>query len=370
MEKISVLSIFNKLDTTIIPLENFINLDDEIEKYILVLDQNKNLAQKELYKLYPDNKVILLTSEYSNIWRILNILRNKISIVHTHHTKSALLGLSLKIIFRLYLIHTVHNNFLVGYNLLQKSVFKLIFTFADRLIANSFETFKSLPLFINKDKKVVIHNFIDDIKIEKYCKDLQKININKRKFIFGTVCRLVSFKNIPLIVKSFEKIIFSHKIDASLVIIGTGPLEIKLKNLVNKLNLSDRVEFTGLLKRDDVYERVRGFDSFIVSSFYEGFCNAMVEAVAIGVPLIASNINTLKEVVGGYENASFFESDNLEELTYLMKYSYDKNNFEMIHKKALNAKKYVLNNYSKEKISELYKKQYLELYFRKRKFKK
>ena len=149
MEKIAVLSIFNKLDTTIIPLENFINLDNQIEKYILVLDQSKNLAQKEINKLYPDNKVFLLTIEYSSIWRIFNILRNKITIVHTHHTKSALLGLSLKFMFRVYLIHTVHNNFLVGYNKIQKSVFILCFTFADRLIANSLETFKSLPSFIS-----------------------------------------------------------------------------------------------------------------------------------------------------------------------------------------------------------------------------
>ena len=100
---------------------------------------------------------------YILIWIIIHLLKHKINVVHTHHTKSALLGLIFKIFFRPYFIHTVHNNFLVGYNKIQKSVFILSFTFADRLIANSFETFKSLPLFINKDKKVVIHNFIDDI---------------------------------------------------------------------------------------------------------------------------------------------------------------------------------------------------------------
>jgi len=364
MKKIAVLSIFNKLETTTIPLENFINLDNQIEKYILVLDQNKNLAQKKIKKLYPENKVFLLSFKDLKIWKIIHLLKHKINIVHTHHTKSALLGFILKIFFKPYLIHTVHNNFLVGYSKIQKSIFILIFTFADRIIANSFETFKSLPSFISEDKKIVIHNAIDDNKIEKYSKDVGKINIRKRKLVFGTVCRLVNFKNIPLIVKSFEKIIFLHKIDASLIIIGSGPLEKKLKNYVNKLNLTDRVEFTGLLTRDKVYQRVSSFDAFIVSSFYEGFCNAMVEAVAIGIPLIASNINTLKEVVGGFQNASFFESDNLEELTNLMKLFSDVDNFKTINKKAINAKKYVLNNYSKKKISDLYKNQYLDLYFK------
>lgn len=369
MKKISVLSIFNKLDTTIIPLENFINLDDQIEKYILVLDQNKNLAQKEISKLYPNKKIYLIAFQGLGIWRIIQLLKNKISVVHTHHTKSALLGLILKIIFQIYLIHTVHNNFLVGYNKIQKIIFRLIFLFADRLIANSLETFKSLPSFINKNKKVIIHNSIDDIKLAKYSNDLGKINIKKRKLVFGTVCRLVDFKNIPLIVKSFEKIIFIHKIDASLIIIGAGPLETKLKNLVNMLNLSDRVEFTGLLNRDNVYERVRGFDVFVVSSLYEGFCNAMVEAAAIGVPLIVSNIPTLREVLGGFQNASFFESNNLDELTNLMRFFSSAENYEMINKKAINAKKYVLKNYSKKRVSELYKNQYFELYFRNAKFK-
>ena len=364
MEKIAVLSIFNKLDTTIIPLENFINLDNQIEKYILVLDQSKNLAQKEINKLYPNKNVYLLALKDLRISRMIYLLKNRISIIHTHHTKSALLGFILKIFFRPYFIHTVHNNFLVGYNKIQKSIFILIFTFADRLIANSLETFKSLPSFISEDKKIVIHNAIDDIKIEKFSKDLQKIDFRKRKLVFGTVCRLVNFKNIPLIVKSFEKIIFVHKIDASLIIIGAGPLEKNLKNLVNKLNLEDRVEFTGLLNREKVYERVSSFDAFIVSSFYEGFCNAMAEAVAIGVPLIASNINTLKEVVGGFQNASFFESDNIEELANLMKKFSKADDAKIIKKKAINAKKYVLNNYSKKKILNLYKNQYFDLYFK------
>ena len=71
MEKIAVLSIFNKLDTTIIPLENFINLDNQIEKYILVLDQNKKIAQKKIKKLYPDKKVYLLAFKDLRISRMI-----------------------------------------------------------------------------------------------------------------------------------------------------------------------------------------------------------------------------------------------------------------------------------------------------------
>ncbi len=359
---VRVLSILNKLDTTIIPLENFLNLDDEIEKYILVLDQSENIAREELNILYPNSKLVLLSFKGNKFAKIVKIFKLKINIIHTHHTKSALIGLILKIFLRANFIHSVHSNFCLGYNKIQKIIFSLVFIFSDKIISNSIATQNSIPKILSNNKKVLIYNSIDIFKIKKYLQESKKNNSKRKEIVFGTVCRFVEIKNIPLIIKSFQKIVTLNNYDSKLVLIGSGPIENDLKNLVKKLGITKKVEFTGMLDRDNVYKRVSNFDGFIISSFAEGFCNAMVEAAALGIPILATNINPLPEVLGGYKNANFYRKNSIKDLITLMKKFFIQERLEEFKLKALDARNYVIDNYSKEKISKIYKKEYLELY--------
>ena len=63
----------------------------------------------------------------------------------------------------------------------------------------------------------------------------------------------------------------------------------------------------GSLNRNDVYKMLHEIDIFVVSSKFEGFCNAMVEAMMAGCMIVSTNIQPLPEVLGGKNNGILYK---------------------------------------------------------------
>lgn len=80
-----------------------------------------------------------------------------------------------------------------------------------------------------------------------------------------------------------------------LVLVGSGPLEPSLRSAVDRLQLARHVLFAG--SRDDVLELLVGFDAFVLNSRFEGLPIALVEAMAAGLPVVATNVGGTPEVV-------------------------------------------------------------------------
>ena len=74
--------------------------------------------------------------------------------------------------------------------------------------------------------------------------------------------------------------------DSRLIILGTGPMEAELKSLVDRLGLTDVVDFQGF--HSNVLPFFRRADVFLLSSLYEGFGNVIVEALGCGTPVIST----------------------------------------------------------------------------------
>lgn len=109
------------------------------------------------------------------------------------------------------------------------------------------------------------------------------------------VGRLVNQKGLDVLLKALTKM-KDHN-DWTLTIAGEGPLKDELALASHKLGLSDRVVFRGWLERDHlpaVYEQA---DVFVLPSRDEGMPNAMLEAMAAGLPVIGSKVAGLDEVV-------------------------------------------------------------------------
>lgn len=90
--------------------------------------------------------------------------------------------------------------------------------------------------------------------------------------------------------------------DARLIIIGDGPEKNKLADLIVRLGLGNRVEMTGSLPRAEVLRRMAEADVFVLNSGYEGFSHVLVEAMAAGVPVVASDRGGNPEIVRDGEN--------------------------------------------------------------------
>lgn len=101
-----------------------------------------------------------------------------------------------------------------------------------------------------------------------------------------TVSRLYEQKNIPLLLNAFAEIHREFP-EYVLEIYGDGPLEKELQELANKLDISPYVYFMGFCR--DVHDRIQTAELFVLTSDFEGMSNAMLEAIAMGLPTICTD---------------------------------------------------------------------------------
>lgn len=97
--------------------------------------------------------------------------------------------------------------------------------------------------------------------------------------------RLVDFKDRPTLLRAFALV--RARLDAQLIVMGDGPLEAKLKSLAAELGVAADVWWAGY--QPNPFALMRQCDLYVHSSEYEGFGNVLVEAMACGLPVIATN---------------------------------------------------------------------------------
>ena len=94
-------------------------------------------------------------------------------------------------------------------------------------------------------------------------------------------------KRLDILIKAFKKIIHK-KYPAKLTLIGSGPLESKLKKLTKSLNLENFIEFTGFLTKNHLIHELHKHDFLTLSSEVETFGMAIIEAQSCGLPVVAT----------------------------------------------------------------------------------
>ena len=93
-------------------------------------------------------------------------------------------------------------------------------------------------------------------------------------------------KRQDLMLLAFRKVVDSYP-DIKLVFYGDGPDEQKVRDMAAKLDLTDHIRFAGLV--NNAYEKIRTSRMFVLTSDYEGIPNALIEAMAVGLPVIATD---------------------------------------------------------------------------------
>lgn len=167
---------------------------------------------------------------------------------------------------------------------------KLLYRRADKIIAVSEEIKNNLmkQYKIPEGKINVIYNFYALDEIQQFSKE--KI-ADKYEHIFKcpvviTVGRLNKQKGQQSLIKAFKKV-KSTIPDAKLVILGEGNLKDQLKKTSFELGLSKDIHFLGF--KSNPFKYIANSKVFVLPSLYEGFPNALAEAMACGVPVISSD---------------------------------------------------------------------------------
>lgn len=114
--------------------------------------------------------------------------------------------------------------------------------------------------------------------------------------IVGYCGRLASIKGADIFVEAVA-ILIRGGYHARFVMVGDGEERDKLQSMAAELGIGDRIHIAGRAARGEVYSAIKGFDIAVVPSRQEGFGLSALEAMACGVPLVASNADALSEII-------------------------------------------------------------------------
>ena len=124
-----------------------------------------------------------------------------------------------------------------------------------------------------------------------------------------TVGRLAPWKNIDIIIEALSDYKKANQ-NFIFYIVGSGPEEIKLKKLVNDLDLENFVTFTGQLQKDDLNYYLQKSDIYIQASSYEGLPHVILEAMSHNLSIISTPIGGTNEVIQDGKNGWVWELEN------------------------------------------------------------
>lgn len=220
----------------------------------------------------------------------------------------------------------------------------------NRLIAYEGVSEKKIQVIYNGIK---IEN-IDTDNLKKECR--KKLNLDEDDFVVGSVGRLDPIKNFPMLIKGI-KIAKNQIPNLKCVIIGDGPEFSKLNKIIEDKQLEDIILLTGYKK--DASRLVAAFDVFVLTSFSEGISMAILEAMSLSVPCIATKVGGNVELIENNLSGWLVESNDWKSLARVLIYAY--NNRELLEKIGKNGQKQVKEKFLFKDMIENYKKIYRQL---------
>lgn len=281
------------------------------------------------------------------------IKKEKIEVLHCHLVRSQIFGYILKKIYfpNIKLIFHEHGRIFTN-NLIYNVFLKLAKSKVDLFLAVSRVTRDQLSKKINieNNKIKVLYNFINLDKFNKKnisCdieKERKNLGIEENDLIIGYVGRLAKIKGVRYLIKALAYLKFPYKV----LIIGDGSEKAYLEYLSRKNKVDNNVLFLGY--RNDIVSIYSLLDVLVVPSLSESFGLSVVEAQASGVPVIASNILALNEIIKDRENGLLFEVKDKKDLAEKIKLFYfnKETRSGIINNGLENVKKYGLDRYIKK----------------------
>jgi glycosyltransferase involved in cell wall biosynthesis len=174
-------------------------------------------------------------------------------------------------------------------------IYKKLDLFIDKYIACS-EAVKTFWEIKNHQKSMVMYLPFDPT-LFPHSDYLTKNSFpykNGKYPVIGIVSRISSEKGHKYLIQAMEKILVKFP-SVKLKIVGTGPLENELKDMVKSLRLEKSIEFTGFV--ENLYDALSSLDIFVLPSYSEGFPLSIMEAMAAELPVAASAVGGIPEIV-------------------------------------------------------------------------
>ena len=271
----------------------------------------QRLEKRGVNVIYLDKKQ---GTDFTIIRKLIKVIKQyRISVVHTHRyvmeyaiPAAMLAGVKTR-------IHTVHNIAKGEMGRLHRFLAKCFYKFCNvvpvaisPLIKRSVQEEYRLS-----DARIqMVYNGIDLSRCSK-----KTIYSFKSTFRFIHVGRLVPVKNQELIIKAV-KVLVDDRYNVVVNFLGEGDREEYYKSLVKEYSLEDNISFLGL--KDEVCSFLADSDAFLLPSVYEGMPITLIEAMGTGLPIIASNVGGIPDMIT-HEREGLLVEPTIETLVSAMK---------------------------------------------------
>lgn len=178
------------------------------------------------------------------------------------------------------------------------------------------EQILNLP-WITKEKIYVVHNGVSDTGyLERFAARTALDSTVTEKFWIGTIAELHNNKGLDNLIHAYSYIAESNP-DTALIIVGEGAEREQLTDLIIKLGLTDRVHLLGFV--DDAAKFLKAFDVFVLSSRTEAFPYVPLEAGLAQLPVVASRVGGIPEVITDRKNGLLVNSGDIYTLKSAIK---------------------------------------------------
>ena len=273
--------------------------------YLRGYGDEKNLLKEAGYEVfYLSNIERINTFRFSILFRLVRILKeHNVDIVHCHAHKSTVYGTVAAVLAKTPVVMAHVHGLGRSRNFRRKLMNFFLFKKINKIVpvAKSVrEDVLKNNWSVPEEKISVLENSIDygrfaDVSISK--EDAKKmLGLPSDAFVFGTIGRLAPTKGLLYLIEAFPKV-KEQKPSAHLVLLGDGPCRAELEQQASNMSCRDSIHFLG--HRDNIEQLLRGMDVFVLASVAEGMPRAILEAMAVGVPCVATEVGGIPEIISG-----------------------------------------------------------------------
>jgi len=251
--------------------------------------------------------------------KLFKFIENGFDIVHIHHPLPPLIHTKLPKIITVHTIKYAESLEVEkigirssGYKLFSKYIFpfeKKIINSSDVLTSVSNSISNEIRVHINVKKQIhVLGNGVNTNYFSPIDRSIDNNDEVKKPYILY-VGRLGYRKGLIDLIKSASYVCNSYP-EAQFVIIGRGEIEKKLKILVKDMKLNNNFSFLGSVSMDELLYYYQNATIFVLPSYYEGLPTTILEAMACGLPVIATKVDGVPEIIRDGENGILIPKKN------------------------------------------------------------
>jgi glycosyltransferase involved in cell wall biosynthesis len=252
------------------------------------------------------------------IRRVLEVCRREnVAVWHGHDYKSNLLGLALHRWHPMRLVTTVHG---WVHRTRRTGLYYALDRWAlrryDRVICVSQDLADQCAAFgVPRDRLLQIDNAIDCVEFcrrQEIATAKQSLGWPAKRLLIGSVGRLAAEKGYDLLIQSLASLVAEGR-DVGLAIAGDGPERSTLTALIQDLRLGDRVRLLGFVA--DPRPFYEAMDVYALSSLREGLPNVLLEAMAVGAPIVATSVAGVPRLLDGGEGGMLVAPGDIDQMT-------------------------------------------------------